>query len=156
LGLKRSSRITTQTSLYLSTRLMDGRPPGYPLYFPERHPFNPIPMLRLCIASGCSKKAVDSIFKCIWEEGLVGDDPDNWNAFCSAVGLSVSEANELISKTEIKSELKSNGKNAIEQGVYGVPTLVVDGHLFWGYDSTNLSLDYLVNPDCSIVLLRND
>jgi len=24
--------------------------------------------------------------------------------------------------------------------------LVVDGHLFWGYDSTNLALDYLVNP----------
>ena len=67
---------------------------------------------------------------------MVGDDPGNWNAFC----------NELISKTEIKSELKSNGKNAIEQGVYGVPTLVVDGHLFWGYDSTNFALDYLVNP----------
>ena len=27
-----------------------------PLYFPERHPFNPIPMLRLCIAAGCSKR----------------------------------------------------------------------------------------------------
>ena len=53
-----------------------------PLYFPERHPFNPIPLLRLCIAAGCSKKAVDSIFKCIWEEGLVGDDPNKWNAFC--------------------------------------------------------------------------
>ena len=117
-----------------------------PLYFPERHPFNPIPILRLCIAAGSSKKTVDSIFKCIWEEGLVGDDPDNWNAFCSAVGLSVSEANELISKTEIKLELKSNGENAIEQGVYGVPTLVVDRHLFWGYDSTNLALDYLFNP----------
>jgi len=76
----------------------------------------------------------------------MGDDPDKWNAFCDAVGLSVSEANELISKTEIKSELKSNSENAIEQGVYGVPTLVVDGHLFWGYDSTNLALDYLVNP----------
>ena len=73
-------------------------------------------MLRLCIAAGCSKKVVDSIFKCIWEEGLVGDDPDKWNAFCDAVGLSVSEANELISKTEIKLELKSNSENAIETG----------------------------------------
>jgi len=116
-----------------------------PLRFPDRHPFNPIPLLRLCIAAGCSKKAVDSIFKCIWEEGLVFDDPDHWNTFCNAVGLSVFEANELISKPEIKSELITNGENAIKRGVFGVPTLIVDGQLFWGYDSTSLVLDYLTN-----------
>jgi len=117
-----------------------------PLRFPDRHPFNPIPLLRLCIAAGCSKKAVDSIFKCIWEEGLVFDDPDHWNTFCNAVGLSVFEANELISKPEIKSELITNGENAIKRAVFGVPTLIVDGQLFWGYDSTSLVLDYLINP----------
>ncbi|HIB94032.1 MAG TPA: 2-hydroxychromene-2-carboxylate isomerase [Candidatus Lambdaproteobacteria bacterium] len=117
-----------------------------PLRFPDRHPFNPIPLLRLCIAAGCSKKAVDSIFKCIWEEGLVFDDPDHWNTFCNAVGLSVFEANELISKPEIKSELITNGENAIKRAVFGVPTLIVDGQLFWGYDSTSLVLDYLTNP----------
>ena len=117
-----------------------------PLRFPDRHPFNPIPLLRLCIAAGCSKKAVDSIFKCIWEEGLVFDDPDHWNTFCNAVGLSVFEANELISKPEIKSELITNGENAIKRAVFGVPTLIVEGQLFWGYDSTSLVLDYLTNP----------
>ena len=117
-----------------------------PLRFPDRHPFNPIPLLRLCIAAGCSNKAVDSIFKCIWEEGLVFDDPDHWNTFCNAVGLSVFEANELISKPEIKSELITNGENAIKRAVFGVPTLIVDGQLFWGYDSTSLVLDYLTNP----------
>ena len=118
-----------------------------PLRFPDRHPFNPIPLLRLCIAAGCSKKAVDSIFKCIWEEGLVFDDPDHWNTFCNAVGLSVFEANELISKPEIKSELITNGENAIKRAVFGVPTLIVEGQLFWGYDSTSLVLDYLINPE---------
>ena len=117
-----------------------------PLRFPDSHPFNPIPLLRLCIAAGCSNKAVDSIFKCIWEEGLVFDDPDHWNTFCNAVGLSVFEANELISKPEIKSELITNGENAIKRAVFGVPTLIVDGQLFWGYDSTSLVLDYLTNP----------
>ena len=117
-----------------------------PLRFPDRHPFNPVPLLRLCIAAGCSKKVVDSVFKCIWEEGLVGDDPDNWNSFCRAVELSVTEANELISKPEIKSKLKSNGEEAIAQGVFGVPTMVVDRHLFWGYDSSSLVLDFLANP----------
>ena len=45
-----------------------------PLRFPERHPFNPIPLLRLCIAAGCSKNTVDSIFRCVWEEGLKNGD----------------------------------------------------------------------------------
>ena len=77
--------------------------------FPDLHPFNPIPHLRFCIAVGCSKKALSSLFKCVWEEGLVGDDPKNWETFCKAVELSVAEANELISRPEIKSELISNG-----------------------------------------------
>jgi len=117
-----------------------------PLRFPERHPFNPIPLLRLCIAAGCTKKAVDSIFRCVWEEGLVGDDPDCWSRFCDAVELNVSDANELISSLAVKSELKANGERALEQGVFGVPTFVVDGHLFWGNDSTGLLHDYLADP----------
>ena len=117
-----------------------------PLRFPERHPFNPIHLLRLCIAAGSTKKAVDSIFKCVWEDGLVGDDPDHWNTFCDAVELNVADANELISSPMIKSELKTNGERALEQGVFGVPTFVVDGHLFWGNDSTGLLYAYRANP----------
>ena len=47
---------------------------------------------------------------------------------------------------EVKFKLKSNGEHAIGQGVFGVPTLIVDGHLFWGFDSTSLITDFLANP----------
>ena len=117
-----------------------------PLCFPEKHPFNPISLLRLCIAAGCSKKAVDAIFKCIWVEGLSGDDPNNWERFCEAVNIPESEASEKISRPDIKQELKLNGEEAIEQGIFGVQTLVVDGHLFWGSDSTDMALEYLSDP----------
>ncbi len=39
-----------------------------PFCLPEKHPFNPISLLRLCIAADCSKKAVDAIFNCVWVE----------------------------------------------------------------------------------------
>ena len=29
------------------------------------------------------------------------------------------------------------------KGIFGVPTLVVDGNLFWGYDSTDMAIEYL-------------
>ena len=119
---------------------------GISIKFPDRHPFNPIPLLRLCIAAGCSKNTVDSLFNCVWKEGLVGDDPANWKTFCNAVDVSVKQANDLIFSPEIKSKLKLNGERALEQGVFGVPTLLVDGQLFWGNDSTEFALEYLKNP----------
>ena len=116
------------------------------LLFPKKHPFNPITLLRLCIAANCSKKAVDGIFNCIWVEGLSGDNPDNWTRFCEAVKISESEASEKISSPEIKQELKLNGDEALEQGVFGVPTLVMDGNLFWGFDTTDMAIEYLSDP----------
>ena len=117
-----------------------------PLCFPEKHPFNPISLLRLCIAADCSKKAVDAIFKCVWVEGLSGDDPDNWKRFCDAVNIPESKALEIIASSEVKQELKLNGEEALEQGIFGVPSLVVEGHLFWGSDSTDMALEYLSDP----------
>ena len=117
-----------------------------PLCIPEKHPFNPISLLRLCIAAGCSKKAVDAIFNCVWVEGLSVNDPENWERFCEAANISESEASEKISRPEIKQELKLNGEEALEQGIFGVPTLVVEGHLFWGSDSTDMVLEYLSDP----------
>ena len=119
---------------------------GVPLLFPEKHPFNPITLLRLCIAANCSKKAVDAIFNCIWVEGLSGDDHDNWTRFCEAVKIPESEASEKISSPEIKQELKLNGEEALEQGVFGVPTMVMDGNLFWGFDTTDMAIEYLSDP----------
>ena len=114
-----------------------------PLCFPEKHPFNPISLLRLCIAADCSEKAVDAIFKCVWVEGLSGDDPSNWERFCEAVNIPESEALDKISSPEIKQELKLNGEKALEQGIFGVPTLVMDGNLFWGFDSTDMAIEYI-------------
>ena len=114
-----------------------------PLRFPEKHPFNPISLLRLCIAADCSKKAVDAIFNCVWVKGLTGDDPDNWARFCGAVNIQESEASEKISSFEIKQELKLNGEEALKKGIFGVPTMVLDGNLFWGLDSTDMAIEYL-------------
>ena len=116
-----------------------------PLCFPKKHPFNPISLLRLCIAADCSKKAVDAIFNCVWVKGLSGEDPGNWPIFCEAVNIKKSKATQKISSTEIKQKLKLNGQEALEQGVFGVPTLVVDGNLFWGLDSTDMAIEYISN-----------
>ncbi len=118
---------------------------GVPIQFPDRHPFNPIPLLRLIIAAGSTKAAVDAIFDGVYVQGLTGDNPDHWSQFCSAVGLDVDEANRRISSPDVKKELIDNGKAAIDKGVFGVPTLIIDNELFWGLDSTGMAMAFLAD-----------
>jgi 2-hydroxychromene-2-carboxylate isomerase len=37
-------------------------------------------------------------------------------------------------------------EEALAAGAFGVPTLAIDGELFWGYDATDMALDYLRDP----------
>lgn len=46
----------------------------------------------------------------------------------------------------MKQELRANGRRALDLGVFGVPSLVVDGELFWGFDALDFVIDYLRNP----------
>ena len=49
--------------------------------------------------------------------------------------------------SQIKEALKLNTERAIAAGAFGVPTAIVDGEIFWGYDSTDMLFDYCRNPD---------
>jgi len=60
--------------------------------------------------------------------------------------LTEEEANLKISDPDIKTELRTNGVEALEAGVFGVPTMLVDGQLFWGSDSCEMLQDFLENP----------
>ena len=42
--------------------------------------------------------------------------------------------NEKTQDISVKNILKTNTQTAIEQGVFGVPTMIIDGQLFWGND----------------------
>jgi len=47
----------------------------------------------------------------------------------------------------VKEQLRENTKTAIEFGVFGVPTIIADEHLFWGNDATDMYLDYQKSSD---------
>ena len=51
-----------------------------------------------------------------------------------------------ITEPNVKEELRQNGERALAAGVFGVPTFVIDGELFWGADSTDMVVDYLREP----------
>ena len=117
---------------------------GVPFKFPPAHPFNPLPALRLCIALGTEPAVIGAIFEFIFAEGRDIQCDRDWKAL--AARLEVSDADALISRPEVKNALRENTEQALQRGVYGVPTFAVRGELFWGADLTDMLLDYLADP----------
>jgi 2-hydroxychromene-2-carboxylate isomerase len=120
---------------------------GIPIKLPPVHPFNPLPALRLTVALGATAEVVRTVFDFIWREGNDIGDRTAWQDLAERVG--VSDADALIADPDIKDTLRRNGEEAISLGVFGVPTLVVDDELFWGFDGTEFFLDYVRDPQAA-------
>lgn len=115
-----------------------------PLRFPPTHPFNPLAALRLTIAAGSRVDAIATIFRHLWRDGCAGDSAA---ALIDVAGeLGIDDVATAIAAPDVKSNLAANGEAAIAAGVFGVPTFVVDGRLFWGADATDMLCDYRSDP----------
>ena len=132
-----------RTFIYRQVQWLAGRE-GVAMCFPPRHPFNPIKALRLAVALGSTFDSVREIYRHIWADGDEVDTDEGFARLCLRLG--VAGAAERIADPAVKEELRRNGEEALEAGVFGVPTLRIEDELFWGYDATDMALDYLRDP----------
>ena len=117
---------------------------GIEMHYPPAHPFNPIHALRLALALDCRFDAVKTMFEFIWKEGR--SLADEWPALAQRLGLAATAADAMTAAQRVKDALAANGREAIDRGVYGVPTFDTGTELFWGLDATDMLLEYLVVP----------
>lgn len=110
-----------------------------PLRMLPEHPFNPLPLLRLCLALGCTDAVVHRLFRFVWRDGHIPAQAEHWQALLDE--LQVTPA--MLDDAAVKEALKRNGELAIAARVFGVPTAVVDERCFWGLDSTDMLQAYL-------------
>jgi 2-hydroxychromene-2-carboxylate isomerase len=115
---------------------------GIPFRFPAAHPFNPLPFLRLAIAAKGEARAVRTIFDALWTTGADPADPTVLTALARSVGVEPA----VLSEPGVKEALRSQTEQAANRGVFGVPTLIVDGQLFWGADAIDFIKAYLADP----------
>jgi 2-hydroxychromene-2-carboxylate isomerase len=119
---------------------------GIPFRMPPAHPFNPLGPLRLAAALDATPEAVGAIFAAIWAEGVDVASEAGWARLAERVGLSAAEAQRRAGEQAVKDRLRDNTGEAADRGVFGVPSFVCDGEVFWGVDSTDMFLDYLADP----------
>lgn len=122
---------------------------GIPFAMPAAHPFNPLPYLRLVIAAGSTPAAAGAAFEAIWTTGADPAAPATVAALADRLGIALAAAEA----DAVKQQLRANTEAACAAGVFGVPTLVIDGEPFWGVDGFDFALDALRDP---ALLARDD
>ena len=135
--------VPKRTFTYRQTQWVAQRD-GIPLRYPPRHPFNPLKLLRLAVALDSDLAAVRTIYRAVWRDGGDVESPQFWDALCAT--LNVRDLDALVSAQPVKDRLRRNGEEAIAAQVFGVPSIVIDGEVFWGYDATAMAMDYLRDP----------
>jgi 2-hydroxychromene-2-carboxylate isomerase len=110
---------------------------GIPLHRPAFHPFNPLLALRvssLPLGPQDRDAIITAMFEAVWVKGLHVSEPDVVEKLADELGL---EGKILVAQArtpEIKGLLRRQTEEAISRGVFGVPTMEVNGEIFWGYD----------------------
>lgn len=116
---------------------------GIAMATPVQHPFNPLALLRLlyaCAPDGGTpnRRACEAVFRHVWIGGADANDA----ARLAALTAELAPARDP-NDAAVKQALKDQTTAAIERGVFGVPTVEVDGRLFWGLDSLGMLAAYL-------------
>jgi 2-hydroxychromene-2-carboxylate isomerase len=125
---------------------------GVPLQPPRVHPFNPLLPLRVCslqMPASTRQRLITRLFEEVWARGQGVSEAVAVAAIVDEVGLDASGAAavEEAGHPEVKERLREQTEEAIELGVFGVPTIEVDGELFWGVDALSHVLPFLRGED---------
>ncbi|HMN57558.1 MAG TPA: 2-hydroxychromene-2-carboxylate isomerase [Ottowia sp.] len=107
---------------------------GIELAVPAAHPFNPLALLRLawaCARHGAPNRyVVETIFRHVWRGGQAADDVARLADLTATLAPALDPAGD-----EVKQALRAATEQALAAGVFGVPSFVLDGRVFWGFDA---------------------
>ena len=108
---------------------------GIEIATPAQHPFNPLALLRLLIASAPeggtpNRQACEQVLRHVWHGGFDANEAPRLAALTAALA-----PRRAADDPQVKRALKDATDDAIAHGVFGVPTIEVDGRLFWGLDA---------------------
>ena len=82
------------------------------------------------------------------DQGRECHRPAAFAALCRELGRDPAD----LARDEIKNALRSNTEEAAARGVFGVPSFVVDGEVFWGADAVDFVKAFLKDQ----TVLRNE
>jgi 2-hydroxychromene-2-carboxylate isomerase len=138
-GTKGPAEIPAKRRYLLFDTIRKARALGVPFGPPLYHPFNPLLALRVVSApmdASPRRALVDRIYAGIWAgERANAEDEVMIARLTGEVGLDARSVLESARSPQGKARLQEQTARAIADGVFGVPTVLVDGEPFWGVES---------------------
>jgi 2-hydroxychromene-2-carboxylate isomerase len=90
---------------------------------------------RMIIASGDAAMALSgAIFKAVWEQQRNIADEAELVAIATSVGLDGAALLSASKAEAIQAQYDTQSQQAIDVGIFGAPTFVINGERFWGQD----------------------
>ncbi len=109
-----------------------------PIAPPPSHPFNPLHALRVAsleMPAADKRRLIDALYAAVWANRHGVETAEKVAKVASAAGFDGEDLVRRASEQAIKDRLRKQTDDAIAAGVFGVPTMRVDGEMFWGLDS---------------------
>ena len=106
--------------------------------FNSNFPINTLNLMRGAIYAQENKifdKYVEVVFKSMWVDNKKMDDLEVIQSVFSENGLPVKEIFEGTQDQKIKDKLIENTSEAVEKGVFGAPSFLVNNELFFGKET---------------------
>lgn len=119
---------------------------GVKLDLPAAHPFNPLALLRLAVATDArglpNRYVCETLLHHVWQGGAEAADAQRLHALTQQLAPVQDPASD-----KVKTQLKAHADEAIAHQVFGVPAYEVDGKVFWGLDALPMLRNYLDGGD---------
>lgn len=117
----------------LDAPVMDPRGAGRAFYWVKQHQ----PALAAPLAH--------AIYQAYWSEGRDLSTADSVAAIGLPAGLDAQRLREGIDSEEARQLLRSAVETSLTAGIFGSPTVVIDGEPFWGVGSLELADEWLAS-----------
>lgn len=85
-----------------------------------------------------------ALYRCRMQDGADISTPQSVVAIAAKAGIDADALAVALDDPAVKAELKSDIDDAIRQGIFGSPTLVIDGEAFWGSDRIDQAMSWMV------------
>ena len=106
-------------------------PEGWPV---DSYSLAPLRALEFADERGSQRELARALYRQNFEEGASLAEVDNVLRAAAEAGLDPDEVRAALDDDRVKDRLREHTDAALELGVIGVPTVVVDGTVFWGDD----------------------
>jgi carboxymethylenebutenolidase len=84
--------------------------------------------------SDAAMRLAGAILRACWAEERNVSDAETLNAICQEQGMNAGELAAAAQTDAVKAEYAGYTQEAIERNVFGAPSYVIDGEIFWGQD----------------------